>query len=92
MIHFDLSHDRGVGFKDLRVGSPLKKMIMSMRSNCLEWNPMEPMNFVVGNEDYNAYAFDMRKLDQPTMIYKGHVSAVLCVDWSPTGREFVTGR
>jgi len=86
-----VSHDRGVGFKDLRVGSPLKKMIMSMRSNCLEWNPMEPMNFVVGNEDYNAYAFDMRKLDQPTMIYKGHVSAVLCVDWSPTGREFVTG-
>ncbi len=49
------------------------------------------MNFVVGNEDYNAYSFDMRKLDQPTMIYKGHVNTILSISWSPTGREFVTG-
>mmetsp|Transcript_4350 Transcript_4350/g.5706 ORF Transcript_4350/g.5706 Transcript_4350/m.5706 type:complete len:197 (+) Transcript_4350:2-592(+) len=62
-----------------------------MRSNCLEWNPMEPMNFVVGNEDYNSYTFDMRKLDKPTKIYKGHQGAVMCVGWSPTGREFATG-
>jgi WD repeat and SOF domain-containing protein 1 len=52
---------------------------------------MEPMNFVVGNEDFNAYMFDLRKLDQPTRIFKGHTSAVMALSWSPTGREFVTG-
>lgn len=85
------SMDRGIGLFDTRSGSATKKTILKMRSNCLEWNPMEPMNFVVGNEDYNAYSFDMRKLDTPTMIYKGHVGTVLAVNWAPTGREFTTG-
>lgn len=83
--------DRGVGLFDTRLSSPLKKTVLSMRSNCLEWNPMEPMNFVVGNEDHNAYGFDVRKLDRPMMIYKGFVGPVLDVSWSPTGREFAAG-
>lgn len=85
------SADRGIGLFDIRTGTALKKVVLRMRSNCLEWNPMEPMNLVVGNEDYQAYTFDMRKLDQPTRIYKGHQGAVMCVSWSPTGREFCTG-
>ena len=85
------SMDRGIGLFDVRLASCLQKTILKMRCNCLEWNPMEPMNFVVGNEDFDAYSFDMRKLDQPTMIYKGHVGAIMCINWSPTGREFVTG-
>lgn len=36
----------------------------------------EPMNFVVGNDDHNAYTFDMRKLDQPTKIFKGHMGKI----------------
>ena len=83
--------DRGIGLFDTRIGSALQKTVLKMRSNCLEWNPMEPMNFVVGNEDFNSYMFDLRKLDQPSRIYKGHTSAVMSVSWSPTGREFVTG-
>jgi len=85
------SMDRGIGLFDTRSGSALQKTVTKMRSSCFEWNPMEPMNFVVGNEDYNAYSFDMRKLDKPTMIYKGHVNTILSVSWSPTGQEFVTG-
>jgi len=85
------SLDRGIGLHDTRAGTALQKTVLKMRSNCLEWNPMEPMNFVVGNEDYNSYTFDMRKLDKPTKIYKGHQGAVMCVGWSPTGREFATG-
>jgi WD repeat and SOF domain-containing protein 1 len=85
------SADRGIGLFDTRTGVALKKTVLRMRSNDLQWNPMEPMNFVVANEDYNAYSFDMRKLDQPTKMYKGHTSAVMSVSWSPTGREFVTG-
>lgn len=85
------SNDRGIGLHDARTSSALQKTIMSMKCNCLEWNPMEPYMFVVGNEDYNAYAFDMRKLSRPTGVYKGHVGAVMSVAWSPTGTEFVTG-
>ena len=48
------SGDRGVGLHDGRTSSPLRKTIMSMRANCLEWNPMEPYVFAVGNEDHNA--------------------------------------
>jgi WD repeat and SOF domain-containing protein 1 len=86
-----VSADRGIGLHDTRTGAALKKTTLRMRSNDLQWNPMEPMNFVVANEDYNAYLFDMRKLSEPKTIYKGHVSAVMSVSWSPTGREFATG-
>ena len=48
------------------------------------------MNFCVGNENGNVYTFDMRKPDQAKMIHKDHVSAILDIDFSPTGREFVT--
>jgi len=85
------SNDRGIGLHDTRTSSALQKTIMSMKCNALEWNPMEPYMFVVGNEDYNAYTFDMRKLNRPTGMYKGHVGAVMSVAWSPTGTEFVTG-
>ena len=37
------SADRGVGLFDTRLASPLRKTVLSMKSNCLEWNPMEPM-------------------------------------------------
>jgi DDB1- and CUL4-associated factor 13 len=33
----------------------------------------------------------MRKLNQPTRIFKGHTAACMTVSWAPTGREFVTG-
>jgi WD repeat and SOF domain-containing protein 1 len=85
------SADRGIGLHDTRTGTALKKTVLSMRCNDLQWNPMEPMNFVVANEDYNAYTFDMRKLDEPTRIFKGHTSAVMSVSWAPGGREFCTG-
>jgi WD repeat and SOF domain-containing protein 1 len=33
----------------------------------------------------------MRKLDHAICVHKDHVSAVLAVDYSPTGRQFVSG-
>jgi DDB1- and CUL4-associated factor 13 len=85
------SADRGIGLHDTRTAKALKKTILSMRSNDLAWNPMEPMVFAVANEDFNTYTFDMRQLDKPMRIYKGHTGAVMSVAWAPTGREFVTG-
>jgi len=52
---------------------------------------MEAFNFTVANEDHNCYTFDMRKLDIARNVHKGHVAAVLGIDYSPTGQEFVTG-
>jgi WD repeat and SOF domain-containing protein 1 len=52
---------------------------------------MEPMNLTAANEDGSCYSFDGRKLDEAKCVHKDHVSAVMDIDFSPTGREFVTG-
>lgn len=52
---------------------------------------MEPFNFCLANEDHNCYTYDMRKLDIARNIHTDHVGPVLTLDFSPTGREFVTG-
>ena len=40
---------------------------------------------------YSLYSFDMRMLSAPVNIHMGHTSAVMDVDYAPTGREFVSG-
>lgn len=83
--------DRGVCLYDLRSPNPMRKFILPMNSNKVAWNPREPMNFVLANEDNNLYSFDMRNLEKALMVHKDHVSAVMDVAFSPTGREFVSG-
>ncbi|KAJ6370543.1 hypothetical protein OIU76_028764 [Salix suchowensis] len=83
--------DRSIILYDLRVSSPARKLIMRTKTNSISWNPMEPMNFTAANEDCNCYSYDARKLDEAKCVHKDHVSAVMDIDFSPTGREFVTG-
>jgi WD repeat and SOF domain-containing protein 1 len=83
--------DRSVCLYDLRASVPMRKFVLAMKSNKVIWNPMEPFNFLLANEDHNIYTFDMRKLDKAIMIHKDHVGAVMDVAFSPTGREFVSG-
>ncbi|KAL3848821.1 hypothetical protein ACJIZ3_010703 [Penstemon smallii] len=83
--------DRSITIYDLRLQSPARKIIMRTRTNSIAWNPMEPMNFTAANEDCNCYSYDARKLDEAKCVHKDHVSAVMDIDYSPTGREFVTG-
>ncbi|CAM6051078.1 unnamed protein product [Sphagnum compactum] len=83
--------DRSIALYDLRMGTPLRKLIMQTRTNMVSWNPREAFNFTSANEDGNCYSYDMRKLNRATCIHMDHVSAVMDVDFSPTGREFVTG-
>ncbi|GAB2285383.1 hypothetical protein Dimus_019838 [Dionaea muscipula] len=83
--------DRNIVLYDLRMSSPAKKIIMMTRTNSISWNPMEPMNFTAANEDCNCYSYDSRKLGEAKCVHKDHVSAVMDIDYSPTGREFVTG-
>ncbi|RDY08792.1 DDB1- and CUL4-associated factor 13 [Mucuna pruriens] len=83
--------DRSIMLYDLRMASPVRKMIMMTKTNSISWNPMEPINFTAANEDGNCYSYDARKLDEAKCVHRDHVSAVMDIDYSPTGREFVTG-
>lgn len=78
--------DRYFTLYDTRARSPLKRVAMKNKSSALSWNPHNPLIIVLGNEDSNCYSFDMRKLELPRRIFKGHMGAVLDVDFSPTGR------
>ncbi|OQR79862.1 DDB1- and CUL4-associated factor 13-like [Tropilaelaps mercedesae] len=86
-----LSSDRSIVLYDIREASPLRKVVLEMRCNALAFNPMQAMHFTVANENYNLYTFDMRSLNKALQSHTDHVGAVLSVDYSPTGTEFVSG-
>merc|ERR1719382_551307 len=82
--------DRSIGLYDLRGNAAIRKVILKMRSNAVCWNPMQPLNFTVANEDCNLYTFDMRKLQAVLSRHWDHTMAVLDVGYSPNGEEFVS--
>ncbi|XP_027848856.1 DDB1- and CUL4-associated factor 13 [Aphis gossypii] len=83
--------DRSIILYDTREVKPMRKVIMKLKTNQLAWNPMEAYVFTAANEDYNCYSYDTRKLESPINVHKDHVAAVTCIDYAPTGLEFVTG-
>jgi len=83
--------DRSIILYDTRETGPLRRVVMNLKTNAIAWNPMEAMVFTVASEDYNLYAFDMRKLDRPVNVQMDHTGAVIDLDYSPTGRELVSG-
>ncbi|KOX74996.1 DDB1- and CUL4-associated factor 13 [Melipona quadrifasciata] len=83
--------DRSIILYDAREAGPLQKVFMRLRTNKLSWNPMEAITFTCANEDYNLYTYDIRKLRTPVNVHMDHVEAVIDVDYSPTGKEFVSG-
>lgn len=83
--------DRSIAIYDLRLSTPARKIIMQTKTNSIAWNPMEPLNFTAANEDCYCYSYDVRKLTEAKCVHQDHVSAVMDIDYSPTGREFVTG-
>lgn len=86
-----LSSDRSIVLYDIREASPLRKVTLEMRSNALCFNPMRAMQFTVANENFNLYTFDIRHLKTALQAHTDHVGAVLSLDYSPTGTEFVSG-
>lgn len=82
--------DRSIILYDLRMQGPLGKVVMAMRSNAISWNPMEAYYFASACEDHRGYVFDMRRLERSVNVLKGHVGAVMDIDFSPTGQELVT--
>ncbi|KAJ1864991.1 Protein sof1 [Coemansia sp. RSA 2703] len=82
--------DRSIILYDLRTNSPLAKLLMTLSTNAISWNPMEAFMFATANEDHNIYTFDMRRMDHAVNVLRDHVSAVMDVDYSPTGQELVS--
>jgi WD repeat and SOF domain-containing protein 1 len=60
----------------LRGKTPIRKVILEMKTNTVAWNPMRTFDLTAANEDHNLYTFDMRKMDQAKIVHKDHVSAV----------------
>ncbi|KAK0741055.1 WD40-repeat-containing domain protein [Schizothecium vesticola] len=83
--------DRSVILFDLRTGMPVIKTVLKFAANRIAFNPMEAMNLAVASEDHNVYVFDARNFKKAQNIHKGHVAAVMDVEFSPTGEELVTG-
>nr|KAK0747617.1 WD40-repeat-containing domain protein [Apiosordaria backusii] len=83
--------DRSVILFDLRTNMPVVKTVLKFAANRVVFNPMEAMNLAVASEDHNVYVFDARNFDKAQNIHKGHVAAVMDVEFSPTGEELVTG-
>lgn len=69
--------DRSVALYDLRHSTPVRKIVMQTKTNAMSWNPMEPLNFVVANEDCNLYSYDMRKLDTAFCVHEVRPPLVL---------------
>lgn len=82
--------DRSLILYDLRTSSPLHRTVLTLATNKVCWNPMEPFNFAAANEDHNVYLFDMRHMKRALNMLLDHVAAVMDVDFSPTGEELVT--
>eukprot|EP00698_Gefionella_okellyi_P006519 TRINITY_DN15854_c0_g1_i1.p1 TRINITY_DN15854_c0_g1~~TRINITY_DN15854_c0_g1_i1.p1 ORF type:complete len:441 (+),score=72.80 TRINITY_DN15854_c0_g1_i1:44-1366(+) len=90
-IFVSAAHDRSLVLYDIRQQTPIRKLLHKMKTNSVCWNPMEAFNFTTAGEDHNCYTYDMRHLDKAKLIHKDHVDAVMTIDYSPTGQEFVTG-
>lgn len=83
--------DNSVVLYDIRTNTPTQKLVQTMRTNAIQWNPIEAFNFVTASEDHNLYYYDMRYMKKALNVFKDHVAAVLDVDFSPTGQEIVSG-
>ena len=62
----------------------------AVRDSHLPLPPPFPRHLTLASEDHDLYTFDMRRLSQAICVHSGHVSAVLDLDYSPTGTQFVS--
>ncbi|KAK4342321.1 hypothetical protein RND71_038137 [Anisodus tanguticus] len=89
-VVFDLSYsDHSISICDLRLSTPARKVIMMVEglSACI----IQGLESHMANDDGKCYSYDVRKLNEAKCVHEDHVSSVIDIDYSPTGREFVTG-
>lgn len=83
--------ERQILLFDVRTKLPLRKLVQKTATNSICWSPQEAFTFSTANENGHCYTFDTRYLSSAMCIHEDHQSAVMSIDYSPTGREFVTG-
>lgn len=75
------------------IDNRIEKEFMSKKigttTNYAAFSP-DSQYFITGNEDTNSYLHDLRYTEVPTGIFRHHVNAVMSVDYSPCGLEFVS--
>lgn len=80
-----------INMMDIRSGKEFLNIDNTFNNNCISFNPQEGNRFVVGGEDGNGYLYDMRNVERPLEIYRGHTNAIVAASFDPTGREVATG-
>jgi len=64
-----------------------------MTNNDKYWLHAIPVKICILNLEcfLSLYTYDIRRLNRPMNVHMNHVDAVIDVDYSPTGKEFVSG-
>lgn len=83
--------DRSVNLYDMRLQSPIKKILLKMRTNEIIWGKNNCWEFFTANEDGNVYLFDIRNIGKVKKIFTGHSMPVTSVDMGKLHSVLVTG-
>ncbi|GKT22837.1 wd40 repeat-like protein [Aduncisulcus paluster] len=84
-------YDGYVTLCDTRTKKGFGRFKLDDRPNCCEFNPRNPTEFIVGSDSGKCRLFSIKNLKRAKQVYEGHTNAVLSVDWSPLGSDFVSG-
>ena len=71
--------------------NPLEAFVFTTANEDFKWEHRFPFRSFPPCFFSSLYSFDVRYLQRPFNIHKDHVAAVIDVDYSPTGKEFVSG-
>ena len=83
--------DRSIVIADTRQKEITRRITLAMQSNAVDWNPQVPNYFVAANDDTACYLFDIRMTGSAVRVFTDHLGPVTCVNFSPNGKEFLTG-
>ena len=83
--------DRSVMIADTRTRVVARNITLKMQGNAVDWNPQAPNYFIVASDDTACYLFDVRKTGEAVKVFTDHLGPVTCVNFSPNGKEFITG-
>ncbi|ELK08619.1 WD repeat and SOF domain-containing protein 1 [Pteropus alecto] len=87
--------DRNIVLYDMRQATPLKKVILDMRTNTICWNPMEAFIFTAANEDYNfdksIRIFPVDKSRSREVYHTKRMQHVICVKWTSDSKYIMCG-
>lgn len=60
-------------------------------TNCVAFNDQKGFQFACGNENGDAYLYDLRNAEKPIETFRGHTNAIVSVSFNPNGQEIATG-